>query len=101
MIIAFELTMPSAGSWNGKWTGEKDLHVKCKTLEKTKAEKILGNSSEKHFSYRWDDGWCANIRVRKVFAAEKKSLEKRSTGFCGYDWMINSIIEHGDIRVEG
>lgn len=101
MIIAFELTMPGVGSWNGKWTGDKDLFVRCKTLTKPEAEKILGDKSERHFSYRWDDGWRANVLARKIDSAEKKVLEKKSSGFCGYDWMISSIIEHGEIKTEG
>jgi hypothetical protein len=101
MIVAFELTMPSAGSWNGKWTGGGDLFARCKTLAKSEVEKILGDSTEKNFSYRWDDGWCANIRVRKINSPEKKILEKKSSGFCGYDWMISSIISKGKIIAEG
>jgi hypothetical protein len=101
MIIAFELTMPSVGSWNGKWTGDKDLFAKCRTLSKPEAERLLGDGMEKNFSYRWDDGWCASIRVRKIDSSEKKVLERKSSGFCGYDWMIDSIIEHGNIITEG
>ena len=26
-MIIFELTFPNRGSWNGKWSGEKDRHI--------------------------------------------------------------------------
>jgi hypothetical protein len=28
-------------------------------------------------------------------------LRMLSKGFCGYDWMVKSIVWHGDIRHEG
>ena len=34
----------------------------------------------------------------KVNAAAERSLMKMSDGFCGYDWMIDSIIKYGEIR---
>ena len=32
--------------------------------------------------------------------ARRKKLEMRSSGFCGYDWMIRSIIECGCILTD-
>jgi hypothetical protein len=31
-------------------------------------------------------------------ASEARKLERKSMGFRGYDWMIESIIRHGIIR---
>ena len=38
-FLCFTLTMPNVGSWNGKWTGEKDLHAVVKNLGSSKAAK--------------------------------------------------------------
>lgn len=93
MILAFELSMPSVGSWNGKWSGEENLYIKFRTLHKQKAEEIIN----KNYSYRFDDGWAANIKVYKVDSKTKNKLEKRSRGFMMYEWMIENIIIHGEI----
>ena len=92
-MIIFELTMPRVGSWNGKWTGaEKEYYRSRKNCEVPK--EVVG----KDFEYRWEDGWVANVSVSKVTCAEERMLMKKSAGFCGYDWMINSIIKHGYIK---
>lgn len=94
-MIVFELTMPHAASWNGKWSGADQRHIRVK-YECDVPKDIIG----KDFDYRWDDSWCANISVQKMPAKEARRLERVSNGFCGYDWMIRSIIKHGRIEVE-
>lgn len=98
MKLVFELSMPGRGSWNGLWSGEDNLYAvveKLSTLKRiARASKIL--ESQPYF-YRWNDGWTARINVRSVEAAEASSIKRRSKGFCGYEWMIVSIIEHGKI----
>lgn len=43
MLIAFVLTMPGKGSWNGKWTGEGNLYAIVKNIPKAmEPEKIAG-----------------------------------------------------------
>jgi hypothetical protein len=95
-MIAFELSMPRAASWNGRWSGEGRLHVKIRRLAKEQEERIAGKS----YNYRWDDGWCARVSANKVDGKEAARLRKKSAGFFGYDWMIDSIIEHNEIRSE-
>lgn len=94
-MIVFELTMPHAASWNDKWSGADQRHIRVK-YECDVPKDIIG----KDFDYRWDDGWCANVSVQKMPAKEARRLERVSNGFCGYDWMIRSIIKHGRIEVE-
>jgi hypothetical protein len=96
MLIAFELSMPGKASWNGKWSGEGRPYVRVRSLAKAEAEKVLLSES---YDYRWDDGWCACVSVRKVLAREAEKLRKKTVGFCGYDWMIDSIIAAGKIEV--
>lgn len=94
-IFAFKLTMPNVGSWNGRWSREKDLHVKFVRMTKDRlAETGL---EEGNYGYNFGDGWFANVQVFKVSGEERRELNKRSKGFAGYDWMIDSIIEHGRI----
>lgn len=94
-MIAFELTMPNKGSWNGRWSQEGQVFVRC--YDQRKVPKEYWNKS---FYYRWDDGWTACVTAHKVTTAEAKKLERQSKGFCGYDWMIRSIIQHGYIATK-
>lgn len=92
-MITFELSMPHAGSWNGKWTGEGRCYVR--TMDERRVPKEYWN---KDFYYRWDDGWEACVSVRRMPVGEARKLERRSVGFAGYDWMIKSIVERGCIE---
>lgn len=91
-MIVFELTMPNKGSWNGKWSQEETCFARV--YKQNVVPKEYWNKS---FYYRWDDGWTACVSVTRVPAVEARKIEKRSKGFHGYDWMIESIIECGQI----
>ena len=99
MIVCFKLSMPNRGSWNGRWSGEADVYARVfyvgtakKTIEKYK--KIIEEGS---YYYNFGDGWGASISVEEITGAEAKKIKKITHGFCGYDWMIDSIIKNGDI----
>lgn len=95
MILCFSLSMPNRGSWNGRWSGENDIHVITKSdLSAEKCQELDG----KDFFYRWDDGWTACVSCKLMAAREAARLEKRNAGFCGYDWMVRSIVQYGEIR---
>ena len=53
-----------------------------------------------YFTYNFGDGWVARVSVRGVTPAEKRKIERNTKGFCGYDWMIDSIIRDGEILAE-
>lgn len=91
-MIVFELSMPGRGSWNGRWSGEDRCYVR--TYDQRYVPKEHWNKS---FYYRWDDGWEACVTVTQMPAKEARKLAKKSNGFCGYDWMIKSIIKFGEI----
>ncbi len=100
MILSFTLSMPNINSLNGKWTGENILYVKTVNFGRSKkatelAEKILDTG---YFRYSFGDGWAAGVTVKEVTAREATKLRKKSAGFCGYDWMIDSIRSHGVIQ---
>lgn len=92
-MVAFYLSFPSVGSWNGKWTGEGRLYARVFRNSEVPKEYI-----GKSYSYRWDDGWEACIDVVQVNSKEVNRIRKKSAGFYGYDWMIESIIRFGEIR---
>lgn len=84
--------MPNIGSWNGKWTGsDKKYFVIRKKIGYTKPRK--------DYYYNFGDGWGANVCIEQVDAKEAAKRRKISSGFCGYEWMIDSIIIHGNIRI--
>jgi hypothetical protein len=93
--FSFTLSMPNTPSWNGKWSGEGQLYAR--TLSCGKADK---EPKEGYYHYRWDDGWSVCIEVRQVTIQERNRLRKKTSGFCRYEWMMRSIIEYGDIRLE-
>lgn len=96
--IAFILSMPQVGSWNGRWSGEKDLFCRTRSF----SDRFLKSEDGKHikegnYYYNFGDGWSANVELKKIDKSEMSKLKKRSKGFCGYDWMIESIIRDGKI----
>ncbi len=95
-MLVFTLSMPNVGSWNGQWTGSTKVYARIRNP----SIKIQNDLDEKYFLYRWDDGWTARIDCKKVTAKESNKLVKNSSGFCGYDWMIDSILKNGEIKYE-
>jgi len=98
MILAFTLTMPVCNSWDGHWSGEDRLHVRVRNLGRSQKAVAAGRALVGSHYYRWSDGWVACVTVREVDAAEARVLRRRSAGFCGYDWMIDSLLSYGEIR---
>lgn len=96
MLIAFDLSMPGRASWNGRWSGEEQPHVLVRNIRSKKtAERVLGANS---YSYSFGDGWVASVHVREVCGQESRKLRRKSAGFSGYDWMVESIVLYGEIR---
>ena len=90
-MMAFELSMPGVASWNGRWTGEKRPYVRVENVTK-KWDVKTGR-----YGYDFGDGWRASVTVRQVDGQTARKLRRQSAGFCGYDWMIREIKEHGRI----
>ncbi|MBK7381654.1 MAG: hypothetical protein IPJ03_22200 [Ignavibacteriales bacterium] len=55
-MLAFILTMPGKGSWDGKWSGEGKLYCETRSLEKQKELEWCewmdddGNDIDQHFA---------------------------------------------------
>lgn len=92
-MIAFILTMPNCASWNGRWSQEDELHCIVKT-NRTVPKEVIG----REFYYNFGDGWTACVEVKEIPAKQANRYRQKSRGFCGYDWMVDSIIKHGEIR---
>lgn len=90
MRLIAELSMPSNSSWSGRWSLDGDKFTKVfKNNIKEKDMNFIGN-----YSYNFGDGWRANVEIREALPRERVTNK-----FCGYDWMLNSIIKHGEIKV--
>lgn len=106
VFLSFELTMPNKGSWNGKWSGENNKYYLIKKISKKFFDKIVhfkelsNKGSNSCFYYNFGDGWVANVRVEIIDNDEAKKRTKISKGFCGYEWMVDSIINNGSIMVK-
>lgn len=103
-LISFELTMPNVGSWNGKWSGADRKYYIIKSFSK----KFFKDHLEKHFNeklfadfyYNFGDGWGANVTLQVVDSTEASRRRKISAGFCGYEWMVDSILRNGTINTD-
>ena len=95
--ICYKLSFPKNNSWNGKWSGEGKLYAKCRTYKNETADKIL---SKKSYYYNFGDGWVASVSVSEITPKEKKVINKKSLGFYGYGWMIDSIETYGIIKAK-
>ena len=123
MLIAYFLSMPNVGSWNGQWSGSGRKYVKVRKYDKKTGTKIMKGCSEimerkysgsifdrkvvsetptgrfsKSWYYRWNDGWGASVVAETVDSKLANKLRKESDGFCNYDWMINSIERIDEIK---
>ena len=98
MNLAFILSMPNVASWNGKWSGSDSLHaVVRKVSDAKKHQAKYGTLIGKSFYYNFGDGWGASVDVKSVTSQEVRQIRKSSKGFCGYEWMIDEILDHGRI----
>lgn len=98
MILKFELSMPSVNSWNGKWSGEGKLYCIVKSFNSRKdVEKAREILETGYYYYCFGDGWSAGVSVEEIDGKQARKYRSKSSGFCGYDWMVKSIFEHGKI----
>ena len=86
--------MPGNNAWDGKWSGDGKLFAIVRTLRNQTAEKVLTTPV---YGYAFGDGWFASVNVAAVDGTEAARIKKQSQGFCGYDWMVDSIVQHGRI----
>lgn len=91
--VVFSLSMPHCGSWNGRWSSENRKHL----LFQRMPDKLAAELNGKSWDYHWNDGWCALIDARIVSGEESRKLRRQNAGFCGYEWMVESILAFGRI----
>lgn len=91
MKIEFTLTMPGRGSWNGGWSGETRQHI---IYREVTGKRCVELDLPKSWDYAFGDGWVARVSAQPA----SKVRVRRAAGFLGYDWMVDSILLHGEIR---
>lgn len=94
-IFAFKLSMPGNNSWDGKWSGAGNNYIRFVSMTNARLEET--GLEDGSYGYNFGDGWFARVDVFEVTSEEKRKLGRNSKGFAGYDWMIDSIIENGEI----
>ena len=94
-MIVFKLSMPKNNSWNGKWSGDGNVHI-ITTPDKYVPKDRIGQS----YYYNFADGWCACVDVGgwSVIRREYRKMVRNNRGFCGYGWMVDSIIHNDEIK---
>lgn len=98
MIIAYTLSMPNVGSWNGKYTGDGGTYIIIRRYSIARNKEVLERVlHEKSHYYNFNDGWGALVCIATVDAKTARQLKKKSMGFRGYDWMIPEIETYGRI----
>ena len=91
--------MPNIGSWNGRWTGADNYYAIVKSFKKKENDKVDQLLKVGYYHYNFGDGWSAGITLNEVQAKEAAKIRKKSNGFCNYNWMVESILENGEIRI--
>ena len=98
-IVAFKLSMPGVKSWNGKWSGEDRLHAIVKAFPDSSVF-VQSLASKSYWTHHFGDGWVAGVTAHIIDKKEAASINKRSAGFSGYDWMVDNIIRQGTTQAE-
>lgn len=98
-MILFTLSMPNCGAWNGQWSGAGDCYAKTRrTPDKKTLALIFNGKLTASFYYNFGDGWVASVTASIVPASYAVKAMRKSRGFCGYDWMIDEIMQFGRIK---
>lgn len=93
--VEFRLSMPSVGSWDGRWSGNGKNYTIVRSMTPAQTEAAGMTDGRGSWTHAWNDGWCARISGRVMEPGERR---KKSDGFCDYDWMVNHIIKFGHTR---
>jgi hypothetical protein len=96
--IEFRLSMPSTGSWDGRWSGEGRNYVIVRTMSDVEADKLLDGLAHRSWYHSWRDGWAALVTARVMDRGERA---RKSDGFGGYDWMVANILWYGSTTEPG
>jgi len=70
------------------------MHVINKKLVDETVDRLLGSEGKGLWRYDLGSGCSALVFARVVPSGERTG---ESDGFCGYDWMVASIIRHNRI----
>lgn len=90
--VEFCLVMPERDSRNPQGFRNGRNHLLVRAVEDDLAKKLAGQS----WLHVWADDRRAEVHARLL--AEDETL-RPSHGFWGYDWMVDSILQYGEICV--
>ncbi len=93
--VEFRLSMPGRGNAVSSSWGADRNYTRVLSVSAETATKLI---TEQPYFHRWDDGWMADIHVRVMKTGERPA---KSSGFAGYDWMIDNIIRYGSPYTTG
>jgi hypothetical protein len=98
--LIFRLSMPGTGPNGERWNSDNRVHALIRPVPRNlksteNANKLL---AAKSWRYDFGDGWIAQVDVEQGTQQTVHRARRLSQGFCGYDWMVASILEHGEIK---
>ena len=95
-MIVFELATMSMKERLRAWPENGQTHVIVKYDDEVPKRCL-------NVWYRYQDmeGELTRIHVYKLPSAKATSLANKSVGFCGKEWMVDSIIKYGRIQKHG
>lgn len=96
-FLVFELTVPRAGSYNGKWSQADKRHILVRDVPITRYRYKYSDFDNKTWTYNFGDGWVASIKCTVCDRYVASEYRKISGDFCGYEWMVDSILNYDNI----
>lgn len=95
-VLCFTLTMPASAK--SRWSGEGHLYAVCRWFDAANQDRALQLLEHSPFFWDFGNGWLACVTVAEVTRGMATKIQRKSAGFCGYQWMVSSLCEHGEIQ---
>lgn len=96
MMLCFELTIPDCGDLSSDFA-----HAVLKTARSKAEIQKFKELDGGNWFYEWDEGIAAHVTARIIDGGEAKKIRKKNNGPCGlFEWMVESILKHGEIICE-
>ena len=96
--LIFSLYMLRRPTYDNLWSGDDMKFVVAKSFTKKEFEKLPDIVGKFH-KYCFDNGLVACVDVKLVRSAKERDAElKGSVGFRQFYWMVESLLEYGEIK---
>lgn len=103
LLVRWELSLPNIGSWDGKYSGKRNgmfaypSRLDRKGEEAKKIQEFI-DAGKSSFRYNFGDGYTAMWTFTVIPTIKEYNQMNRGDHGTRYDWMIRSIMKHGEIR---